>query len=469
MAWKTLVLLTLACVLSTGCTMIPKYTRPAAPVPEHWPSGPAYKDIDSKEGALLATDLRWQQFFTDKRLRKVIETALQNNRDLRVAALNVARARALYRIQRAELLPRINASASGIKERIPAEISGTERSPTVEQYDVSLGMASWEIDFFGRIRSLEKRALEEYFATEHARRSAQILLLSEVASAYMTFAADRDNLRLAQSTLESQQASYNLIRRRVEVGIAPELDLRQVQQRVEAARVDLALYTGLVAQDQNALEFLVGAPVPPDLLPEGLMDIKALPKVSPGISSDVLLHRPDILQAESLLKAANADIGAARATLFPRISLTSAVGTASGDLSGLFKSGSLAWNYAPQIVMPIFDPRLWSAVKVTKVQREIALAQYEGAIQAAFRDVADALATRGTVGAQLDAQQSLVDATAASYRLAYARYDKGVDTFLSVLDAQRSLYGAQQGFIAIHLNKIVNRLQLYAALGGGSE
>ncbi len=469
MAWKTLVLLTLVCVLSTGCTMIPKYTRPAAPVPEHWPSGPAYKDIDSKEGALLATDLRWQQFFTDKRLRRVIETALQNNRDLRVAALNVARARALYHIQRAELLPRINASASGIKERIPAEISGTERSPTVEQYDVSLGMASWEIDFFGRIRSLEKRALEEYFATEHARRSAQILLLSEVASAYMTFAADRDNLRLARSTLESQQASYNLIRRRVEVGIAPELDLRQVQQRVEAARVDLALYTGLVAQDQNALEFLVGAPVPPDLLPEGLMDIKALPKVSPGISSDVLLHRPDILQAENLLKAANADIGAARATLFPRISLTSAVGTASGDLSGLFKSGSLAWNYAPQIVMPIFDPRLWSAVKVTKVQGEIALTQYEGAIQAAFRDVSDALATRGTVGAQLDAQQSLVDATAASYRLAYARYDKGVDTFLSVLDAQRSLYGAQQGFIAIHLNKIVNRLQLYAALGGGSE
>jgi len=469
MAWKTLVLLTLACVVSTGCTMIPKYTRPAAPVPEHWPSGSAYKDIDSQEGALLATDLQWQQFFTDKRLRKVIETALQNNRDLRVAALNVERARALYRIQRAELLPRINATASGIKERIPAEFSGTERSPTVEQYDVSLGMASWEIDFFGRIRGLEKRALEEYFATEHARRSAQILLLSEVAGAYMTFAADRDNLRLAQSTLESQQASYNLIRRRVEVGIAPELDLRQVQQRVEAARVDLALYTGLVAQDQNALELLVGAPVPPDLLPEGLMDIKALPKVSPGISSDVLLHRPDILQAESLLKAANADIGAARATLFPRISLTSAVGTASGDLSGLFKSGSLAWNYAPQIVMPIFDPRLWSAVKVTKVQREISLAQYEGAIQAAFRDVADALATRGTVGAQLDAQQSLVDATAASYRLAYARYDKGVDTFLSVLDAQRSQYGAQQGFIAIHLNKIVNRLQLYAALGGGSE
>jgi multidrug efflux system outer membrane protein len=209
--------------------------------------------------------------------------------------------------------------------------------------------------------------------------------------------------------------------------------------------------------------------VPADLLPKELRDVKALPNVSPGISSEVLLRRPDVLQAESLLKASNANIGAARAALFPRISLTSAVGTASGDLSGLFKSGSLAWNYAPKAVLPIFDPRLWSAVKVTKVDREIALAQYERAIQAAFRDVADALATRGTVGAQLEAQRSLVDATAASYRLSYSRYEKGVDTFLSTLDAQRSLYGAQQGFIAIHLAKIINRVRLYAALGGGAE
>ncbi len=459
--------LTMAALFITGCSFIPQYTRPHAPVPEEWPSGPAYRETESKKRPSVSPDLEWHEFFTDKRLRKVIETALENNRDLRAAALNVERARALYRIQRAELLPTINASASARKERIPAEISGSERAPTIEQYDVGLSLASWEIDFFGRIRSLEERALEEYFATEHARRSAQILLVAEVANAYLTLAADRDNLRLAQSTLESQQASYNLIRRRVEVGIAPELDLRQVQQRVEAARVDLALYTGLLAQDENALNLLVGAPVPSDLLPQGLLDIKALPRVTPGISSDVLLQRPDILQAESLLKSANADIGAARSALFPRISLTSAVGTASGELSGLFQSGSLAWNYAPRIVLPIFDPRLWSAVKVTKVQREIAVAQYEGAIQAAFRDVADALAIRGTVGAQLDAQQSLVDATAASYRLSYARYDKGADTFLSVLDAQRSLYAAQQRFIAIHLNKIVNRVRLYAALGGG--
>lgn len=471
---KKLISLVAVAALFSGCTMIPEYTRPSAPVPGSWPTGPAYKETESRLIDTAAPDLQWQQFFRDKRLQKVIASALQNNRDLRVAALNVERARALYRIQRAELLPKIDATAVGVKERVPGEIYGnglSERqgSVTLEQYSTEVGITSWELDFFGRIRSLNESALEQYFATEQARRSTQILLLSEVASAYMTFAADRDNLRLAQSTLESQLESYNLIHRRVEVGISPELDLRQVQQRVEAARVDLALYTKLVAQDKNALDLLVGAPVPPELLPAGLMDVKALPNVSPGISSEVLLRRPDILEAESMLKAANADIGAARATLFPRVSLTSAVGTASGDLSGLFKSGSLAWNYAPQIVLPIFDPRLWSALKVTKVQREIAVAQYERAIQSAFRDVADALATRGTVGDQLDAQKSLVDATAASYQLSYARYEKGVDTFLSALDAQRSLYSAQQGFIALHLTKIINRVQLYAALGGGAQ
>lgn len=475
MSKQLISLLALTAVLFSGCTLIPPYTRPAAPVPEAWPTGAAYKDPSSEQDApTTAADLEWRQFFKDKRLQKVIECALQNNRDLRVAALNVERARALYRIQRAELLPKVDATASGIKERVPGEISGSqggsaEGAVTVEQYSVEMGITSWELDFFGRIRSLEKSALEEYFATEYARRSAQILLLSEVATAYMTLAADRENLELAQSTLESQQASYNLIRRRVEVGISPELDLRQVQQRVEAARVDVALYTRLVAQDENALELLVGAPVPAELLPQGLRDVKALPNVSPGISSEVLLSRPDVLQTESRLKAANANIGAARAALFPRISLTSAVGSASGDLTGLFKSGSLAWNFAPKATLPIFDPRLWSAVTVTEVDRKIAVAQYEAAIQSAFRDVANALATVGTVGAQLEAQRSLVEASAASYRLAYARYEKGVDTFLSTLDAQRSLYGAQQGFIAIHLAKIVNRVRLYAALGGGAQ
>ncbi len=462
-------LLVVTAVLLTACTTIPEYRRPEAPIPTDWPSGPAYKDAPSSRGAPRPADLQWREFFTDPRLQAVIATALENNRDLRVAALNVERARALYRIQRAELLPRLDATASGIKGRVQTYRSGDAGATSVEQYSVDLGISSWEIDFFGRIRSLEKQALEQYLATEQARRSAQILLVSEVANAYLTLAADRENLQLARSTLEAQQAAYNLIRRRYEVGIAHQLDLRQAQTTVDAARVDIARYTDLTAQDENALNLLLGAPAPDDILPAALSSIAPLPEVSPGTSSEVLLSRPDILQAEDLLKAADANIGVIRASFFPRISLTTAVGTASDELSGLFSSGSLTWNYAPRIVMPVFDARLWSALKASKVEREIALAQYEGAIQAAFRDVADALARRGTLGDQMEAQQSLVAATAEAFRLSNARYEKGIDIYLNVLAAQRSLYVAQQGLIAIRLAKLANQVQLYAVLGGGGD
>ena len=450
-----------------GCTMVPNYTRPEAPIPAAWPSGPAYKETTSAPGASVTAELQWRQFFTDDRLQKIIDTALKNNRDLRVAALDVERARALYRVQRAELFPKVETGTSASKQRVM--VSGATGLVTLEQYSVNLGISSWEVDFFGRIRSLSKKALEEYFATEQARRSAQILLVSEVANAYLTLAADRENLKLSQSTLESQQAAYKLIQRRFEVGLAPELDLRQVQTRVDTARVDVAKYTGQVAQDENALNLLAGSPVPADLSPELLSVVKPLPEVSPGISSEVLLRRPDILQAENLLKAANANIGAARAAFFPRIALTTAIGTASGDLSGLFKSGSFVWSYAPQIVLPIFDARTWSALKVTKVEREIAVAQYEKAIQGGFREVADALAQKGTLGDQMEAQQSLVAATTKTYRLSTLRYEKGIDIYLNVLDAQRSLYAAQQGLISIRLVKLANQVRLYAVLGGGGE
>ncbi|MFA5112442.1 MAG: efflux transporter outer membrane subunit [Desulfobaccales bacterium] len=460
-------ILAITAVLFTGCTMIPKYTRPEAPVPDAWPSGPAYKETPSTQKAPAAADLQWREFFADARLQKIIDTALKNNRDLRVAALNVERARALYRVQRADLLPKLETGLTATKQHV--RISGSTGLVTLEEYGVNLGITSWEIDFFGRIRSLSQKALEEYFATAQARRSAQILLVSEVAAAYLTFAADQENLKLAKSTLESQQAGFNLIRRRFEVGLAPELDLRQAQTRVDAARVDVARYTELAAKDENALNLLAGTPVPADLLPEELSVVKPLRDVSPGTSSEVLLSRPDILQAENLLKAANANIGAARAAFFPRIALTSAIGTASGDLSGLFKSGSFVWNYAPQVVLPIFDARTWSALTVTKVDKEIAVAQYERAIQGAFREVADALARRGTLGDQMEAQLSLVDATAQAYRLSNARYEKGIDIYLNVLDAQRSLYAAQQGYIAIRLAKLANQVRLYAVLGGGGD
>jgi len=450
-----------------GCTLMPKYSRPAAPVPAAWPSGPAYKEPPATGPAPLTAEVKWRQFFTDAQLQKIIDTALQNNRDLRVAALNVEKARALYRIQRAELLPRLETGVTASKQRVM--ISGSTGLVTLQQFGVNLGITSWELDFFGRIRSLKDKALEEYFATDQARKSAQILLVSEVANAYLTLASDRENLRLAQSTLESQQAAYKVIERRVEVGFAHELDLRQVQTRVDSARVDVARYTSQVAQDENALNLLAGSPVPADLMPQELSAIKPLPDVSPGMSSDVLLRRPDILQAENLLKAANANIGAARAAFFPRIALTTAFGSASGQLSGLFAPGSAVWSYAPQLVLPVFDARTWSALKATKVDREVAVAQYEKAIQGAFREVADALAQRGTLGDQLAAQQSLLEATAKTYKLSNARYEKGIDIYLNVLDAQRSLYSAQQGLIAIRLARLSNQVRLYAVLGGGAE
>ena len=266
--------LTVTAVVLTGCTMTPKYTRPEAPIPAGWPSGPAYKETPSTQRAPEAADLQWREFFAGERLQSIIATALKNNRDLRVAALNVERARALYRIQRAELLPVVETGLTASKQHV--RISGTTGLVTLEEYGANLGFSAWEVDFFGRIRSLGKQALEEYFATEQARRSAQILLVSEVANAYLTLAADRENLKLAQSTLESQQAAFNLIRRRCEVGMAHELDLRQAQTRVDAARVDVARYTELAAQDENALNLLAGSMVPADLLPEELSRGQAL-------------------------------------------------------------------------------------------------------------------------------------------------------------------------------------------------
>ncbi len=450
-----------------GCSLTPKYSRPAAPIPSDWPSGPAYQEESAAATALQPLALPWPRYFTDPALQEVMALALENNRDLRLAALKVERARAMYRIQRAELYPSVEATGRASRERV--QLSGTTGLTTVEQYSVNLGISAWEIDFFGRLRSLTQRALEEYFATAQARRSAQILLLAEVANAYLTLAADRDNLNLAQSTHKTQEEAYNLIRRRFEVGLAPELDLRQAQTRVDAARRDIARYTEAVARDENALHELVGMPVPARLLPRTLSAVTPLPEISPGLSSEVLLQRPDILQAEHLLKAANANIGAARAAFFPRIALTAAAGTASGELEGLFQPGSFVWSYAPRLVLPIFDARTWAGLKVTQVEREIAVAHYEKAIQTAFREVADALATKGTISEQVAAQQSLVEATAKTFQLAQARYDKGIDLYLNVLDAQRSLYTAQQGLIAAKLAKLANQVRLYAVLGGGSE
>jgi multidrug efflux system outer membrane protein len=472
---KKIFLLTVVLVFFLGgCTLAPKYERPNAPVPAKWPTGAAYSATQPAASTPMAAELPWRKFITDERLQKVIETALNNNRDLRMAALNVERAREIYGIQRAELLPSVNAVGTWNRQRVPAALSSTGKAMTTERYEVNLGIIAWEIDFFGRIRSLKDKALEQYLATDQARSSAHILLVSSVAQAYMAMAADREILKLVVSTLEAQEATYKLIRKRQEVGLASELDLRRAQSQVDIARGDVARYTQLVAQDENALNLLVGSPLPSTLLPADLDSVIPPREISPGMSSELLLRRPDVLAAEHQLKAANANIGAARAAFFPRISLTTVIGTvttaiapASAELSALFKNGTEAWSFVPQILVPIFDARTWSAYGVTKVEREIFVAQYEKAIQTAFREVADALAVQGTVNQQIAARQSLVEAVTETYRLSNARYTKGIDSYLSVLDAQRSLYGAKQGLIALRLARISNQVTLYKVLGGG--
>ena len=456
-------------IVLAGCTLAPSYTRPEAPVPPTWPTGPAYQAPQAPEVPDVSV-LAWREFFTDASLQQLIAAALVNNRDLRIAALNVQRARAVYGIQRAALFPSLDAVATGTKKRVPADISSTGERYTQEQYDVSLGVYAWEIDFFGRLRSLKDQALEAYLATEEARRSAQILLVSSVGETYLTLAADREALKLTQGTLAAQKKTYDLVKRRYDVGLATLLDLNYAQTQVDVAQRDRAIYTQRVAQDENALNLLVGSPSPLSrtLLPEDLAGVEPLQTPDAGLSSEVLLRRPDILQAEHVLKGTYANIGAARAALFPRISLTTTVGTASAELSGLFDAGSGTWLFAPQIAMPIFDARLWSALDVTKADQEIALAQYEKAIQTAFREVADTLAVQGTVDEQLSAQQSLVRATAETYRLSEARYTKGIDNYLGVLVAQRSLFAAQQGLVALNLVKRANKIRLYAVLGGGA-
>lgn len=466
---RTLLLAAAAAAFLGGCSLAPEYTRPEAPVGDAWPAGPAYDNAQSLPGTKAAAESPWREVFPDERLRKVIGMALSNNRDLRIAALNVEYARALYGVQRSELFPAVNATAAGARQRVPADLSRSGQVARPEEYSVNLGIAAWEIDFFGRIRSLKDAALEEYLATGQARRSAGILLVSEVANAWLSLAADRETLRLARSTMETQQAAYDLIRKRYDVGLVPELDLRQAQTRVDAARADAAIYERRVAQDRNALDLLAGGRVPDELLPADLSTVVPPADVAAGLPSDVLLRRPDILQAESLLRAENANIGAARAALFPRISLTASFGTSSAELSNLFGSGQESWNFAPRVVLPIFDARSWAALDAVKVRREIAVAQYEKAIQSAFREVADALAAKGTVEEQLAAQQSLVGAVEAAYRLSGSRYEKGIDSYLGVLDAQRSLYAAQQGLISVRLARLAARVNLYAVLGGGGD
>ncbi|HEU0138110.1 MAG TPA: efflux transporter outer membrane subunit [Bryobacteraceae bacterium] len=468
--YRKLLLLGMAFFLC-GCLRPGAYHRPAPPVPNSWPEGAAAQagapDVPE------AASVKWQEFFTDRGLQSVIELALANNRDLRIATLNIERVQALYRIQRAEQFPTVSVSAAGDLYRLPksAGFAGliVPEAVTVQQYNINLGAASWELDLFGRVRSLKSAALERFLATEQARSATQIALVAAVANSYLALAADRENLRLAQDTLATQQASYELILRTREAGMASDLDVRQAQSQVEAARVDIARYTGQVELDENALNLLAGTTVPANLLPGDLDSAGSLKDIGAGLPSEVLLRRPDILMAEHQLKAAYANIGAARAAFFPRIALTAGAGLMSADLSDLFKFGAKTWNFAPQVALPIFDAGARKAnLKVTEVDREAATAEYEKAIQSAFREVSDSLSLRTTLMEQQSAQQELVKTVEAAYRLSEARYKAGIDSYLSVLVAQRLMYSAQQGLIGLRMARLGNLVTLYKVLGGGA-
>lgn len=464
--------LPLALVLAlSACSLAPRYERPAAPVDAAWPTGPAY-DASVPAGAtpaVPAAEIGWREFFADPYLQSLIESALANNRDLRVAALNIEQARALYQIQSAARLPTINAAADGVRQRTPADLSLTGRSSVSNQVSVGLGFSSFELDFFGRIANLREQALQEFLATEEARRSTHISLVSEVASAYLTLLADRQRLRLAQDTLASQRESFKLTQSRFEYGVANDLEVNQARTSVETARGDAARFTAQIAQDENALRLLVGGPMPAEPAPTvPLGEARLLKTLPAGLPSDLLQYRPDIVQAERRLRGANANIGAARARFFPSISLTSSVGLASPALSGLFQGSSRTWSFAPQITLPIFDSGAIQAnYDSAVISRDIYVAQYEQSIQSAFREVSDALAIRGTIDEQLDAQRALTDAAQRSYTLSDARYRGGIDSYLTSLDSQRALYAAQQGYITTQLSALTSQVNLYKALGGG--
>ena len=459
-----------AAVLTLGlaaCDMAPKYVRPQLPVPEASPQGAAY--AQDMAAATVSAETGWREFFVDPRLVRVIETTLGNNRDLRIALANVEQARAQYRIQRADLLPTAAASGNATYQQQPFPQQMGGMSGRMDIYSASVGISAWEVDLFGRVRNLTKAAQEKYFASVENRNAAQTALVAEVATAWLTMASDQERLRIARDLEAAFGKTLQLTRERFAKGIASELEVRQAQTSHDQARADIAQITTLVAQDQNALNLLAGTTVAvddlPSAMPEGDVTLVNLPE---NLPSTALLQRPDIAAAEHQLRAANADIGAARAAFFPKISLTAALGTMSQALSGLFKSGTDYWSVAPSASLPIFDFGRNSAnLKYSRATYDAMVATYEKSVQSGFREVADALARRGTMGAQLEAQTSLRDAARVGYRLSEARFRAGIDGFLTTLDSQRTLYNAEQGLLTTRLSRAANMIELYRAMGGG--
>jgi multidrug efflux system outer membrane protein len=482
----------------TACSLDPEDERGASPIAAAYPDGPAYRGSLSGGGRdadpqRAADAIGWRDFFTDQRLQALIALAIDHNRDLRIAVLNIGIAQAQYRVQRADLFPTIAATGSGSYEELPASTtvptpgstatvgSGTASSSTqsltggaanhsyYRYTSVGVGFTAYELDLFGRVQSLTRAAFELTLEQEEQRRSSQIALVAEVASSYLAILADRELLRLSEATLASQSDSYRLTKLMLDVGDTTLLTVRQVEQTVDNAKANCALYTRQLAQDENALTLLLGMAIPADLPPgRGLNDQRLLADLPAGLPSDLLQRRPDILAAEHSLLSDDADIGAARAAFFPSISLTASDGVASNSLNHLFVGSATTWLFEPQINLPIFT---WGKnqgnLDAARLTRDQALATYDKTIQTAFREVSDSLAARATYGEQLQAEQALADAAADSYRLAMMRFRAGVDNFLTALDSQRTLYGAQQDLVTLKQAQLTNLVTLYKVLGGG--
>jgi outer membrane protein, multidrug efflux system len=461
---QSLTIALLAAGVLAGCSLTPQYIRPQAPVAANYPAGTE----TGYQATRTTFETGWRTFFLDQRLQALIAAALENNRDLHMAALRIEEARALYNIQSADRLPTLNAAASGSRARTPGALISGSSSTINSRYDVELSLASFELDFFGRVRSLNEAALAQYLATEEARQAAQISLVAEIAKAYLTERAFAEQQELAQKTLEGRDTAYQLAKKRFEVGASSALDLRQGEILLQSARVAVTTLARQRAQAENAITLLAGQPLAGLPPAETLSAQHIVSDIPPGLPSDLLAHRPDIRAAEQKLIAANANIGAARAAFFPRISLTAGLGTASNALSGLFEGGSQSWSFAPQLVLPIFDGgRSSSNLTLAEVRKNIAIADYEKSIQSAFREVADALVARNWLDEQITAQQAVQDAEAERLKLSEARYQNGIAGSLDVLDAQRELFSAQQSLIQSRLLRLTNAIDLYRSLGGG--
>ena len=463
-------LLSLAITTLTGCTLDPHYERPAAPVAAAYPQGDGYESTTATQktatdtSQTLAVDTQWRSFFRDPRLQKLIQIALDNNRDLRVAALNVAEYEAQYRITRAALAPSISASGSVTRERTLGVTSVSN--------DLNIGTTSWEIDFFGRLRSLKRQALENYLSTEASRQSTRISLIATVATDYLSLLSDERLLKITQDTVAADQATYDVTKRIQELGNSSLLDVRQAQNTLASAQASLASYRRAVAQDRNNLVAVLGAPIPDDLPAAPAFDqatgTSMFAEIDAGLPSTLLTRRPDIVEAEHALKAANANVGAARAAFFPKIELTATAGSSSSTLSGLFKAGTGAWAFAPTVSLPIFDYGSNKAsLDVAKIEKNIEIADYESAIQTAFKEVSNALTARATYIDQVSADHDYVTSAQSYYTIARARYKAGTDSFLTFLDAQRTLYTAQQQLASDTLSQQSNLVTLYKVLGGG--